>query len=133
MRKWSVAIITLSAIGVILLLVGGYIFNNKLYYPTLPIDGVSQREAITTFEHSNDNLVLLSSDNKTHWYITSGSNGINVVDEHITELVGQYGWELEQKEGSGLFFTQDGENLITSTQMWTRNYVLIKIPVTFNH
>ena len=132
MRKWSVVIITLSAIGVLLLTIGLYVFYNKLYYPALPLDGVSQREAIVMLENSNDNLVLLASDSKTHWYIAPRNTGINVVDNYITELVGQYGCELEQKEGAGLFFTQEGNHLITTTQMWTRNYVLIKIPVSFN-
>ncbi|URN94442.1 MAG: hypothetical protein NAG76_21910 [Candidatus Pristimantibacillus lignocellulolyticus] len=132
MKKRSRVIITLSTIGILLLLVGGYIYYNKLYYPVPPIDGVSQREAITTFERSDDNLALLTSNNKTHWYIASGGSGINVVDEQITELVSQYGWELEQKEGSGLFFTREGEKLIATTRMWTRNYVLIQIPLTFN-
>ncbi|PTQ55333.1 MAG: hypothetical protein BSOLF_2436 [Candidatus Carbobacillus altaicus] len=36
-----------------------------------------------------------------------------------------------KKDGAGLFFEKDGEELIITTQMWTEKYVLVKIQSKF--
>lgn len=41
-------------------------------------------------------------------------------------MVVSNGWEFKDKDGAGLFFEKDGEELIATTQMWTKNYVLVK-------
>ncbi|MFC7686457.1 hypothetical protein [Ureibacillus sp. GCM10028918] len=49
-------------------------------------------------------------------------------DENVKQLVAAKGWEFKEKDGSGLFFEKNGERLIATTQMWTKEYVLVKIP-----
>jgi len=52
-------------------------------------------------------------------------------DENIKQMIGSNGWEYKEKDGAGLFFEKDGKRLIATTQMWTKDYVLVKIPSNF--
>ncbi|MFT9847746.1 hypothetical protein [Aneurinibacillus sp. REN35] len=124
MKKWA------AAIGLTVIIVGAFVLYNKSYYPPLPIENSSKREVIAKLHHSNEQIVYLANENGVDWYIINKRN-IGVADEVIKELAMQNGWSFKQKEGSGLFFEKQGENLIVSTQMWTGNYVLVKIPDNF--
>ncbi len=101
---------------------------NKLYYPPLPIHDVSAKEAIEKLKESDGKITEIAVEGDSIWYITSSENkGITIADENIKQMVVSNGWEFKQKEGSGLFFEKDGERLAATTQMWTKNYVLVKI------
>lgn len=119
----------LLAIGLIIIFVGAFVFYNKLYYPSLPIENMSKKEVLEKLNNSDEKIVKLSNENGQEWYIISERN-ISLADEIIKEMVSQYGWVFKQKDGSGLFFEKQGENLIVSTKMWTGDYVLVKIPAT---
>lgn len=124
MKKWA------AAIGLTVIIVGALVLYNKSYYPPLPIENISKREVIAKLYHSNEQIVYLANENGVDWYIINKRNTA-VADEVIKELVIQNDWSFKQKEGSGLFFEKQGKNLIVSTQMWTGNYVLVKIPDNF--
>ena len=38
------------------------------------------------------------------------------------------GWRFKEQMGAGFIFVKDGKQLIAATQMWTRKYVITKIP-----
>ena len=124
-------IITFTA-GTLCLLAITFVFSHSLYYPSLPLDTVSKKEAVEKIKGSNRQMVRLTNENGHEWYISSETN-ISVVDELIKEMVGQQGWVFTQKDGSGLFFERQGERLIVTTQMWTGDYVLIQIPAHFHN
>ena len=124
-------IITFTA-GTLCLLAIAFVFSQSLYYPSLPLDTVSKREAVEKIKDSNRQMVKLTNENGHEWYISSETN-ISVVDELIKEMVGQQGWVFTQKDGSGLFFERQGERLIVTTQIWTGDYVLIQIPAHFHN
>lgn len=106
-----------------------FVFVNKLSYPSLPVDGLSAKEAINKLKESDNEVAEIAVEGDSIWYITSSENrGISTADENIKQMVGSRGWEFKQKDGSGLFFEKDGEGLIATTQMWTKSYVLVKIP-----
>lgn len=119
----------LLAIGLMIVFVGAFVFYNKLYYPSLPIENMSKKEVIEKLNNSDEKIVKLLNENGQQWYIISERN-ISIADEIIKEMVSQYGWVFKQKDGNGLFFEKQGENLIISTQMWTGDYVLVNIPPT---
>lgn len=125
MKKWLVAM------GLIIVSVGAFVFYNKLYYPPLPIENISKKEVIEKLHDSNEKIIKLSNENGSEWYIINERNQV-ATDAIIQELASQNGWVFKQKEGSGLFFEKQGESLIVSTEMWTGNYVLAKIPSHFN-
>ncbi|MFE3577461.1 hypothetical protein [Lysinibacillus sp. NPDC059133] len=117
-------------IGIIILLVGAFVFYNKLYLPPLPIEHISKKTVIEKVNDSETRMVKLSNENGQEWYGIKGN--ISAADEMIKEMLDQNGWIFKQKEGNGLFFERHGESLIVSTQMWTGDYVLVKIPANFN-
>ena len=117
----------LLIIGLIILFVGGVVFYNKLYYPMLPIENMSKKEVLEKVNDSDNQIIQLSKENNIEWYIIKERN-ISDADEMIIELVSQKGWMFKEKEGSGLFFEKEDEKLIVTTQKWTSDYLLVKIP-----
>ncbi|OCA88492.1 hypothetical protein A8F94_24360 [Bacillus sp. FJAT-27225] len=119
-------------LGSVIVIIAVFIFVNKLYYPSLPIEKVSAKEAIDKLKESDSKLAEIAVEGDFIWYITSSENkGISIADENIKQMVGSNGWEFKEKDGAGLFFEKDGKRLIATTQMWTEKYVLVKIPSNF--
>jgi hypothetical protein len=117
-------------LGIVIVIIAVFIFVNKLYYPSLPIEILSAKEAIDKLRESDSKIAEIAVEGDSIWYITSSENkGISIADENIKQMIVSNGWEFKQKDGSGLFFEKDGEKLIATTQMWTKNYVLVKIPM----
>jgi len=107
---------------------GVLIDSNKLLYPPLPIDSLTPKEAIQKLNASPFDLVVLSNDKNTTWYLTAiSARGIQKVDEDIQQMMANEGWAFLEKEGSGLFFEKNGERSIVTTEMWTKQYVLVQI------
>lgn len=92
---------------------------------------MSKKAVIEKLNDSDKPIVTLSNENGQQWYIIRERDA-SAADELIKEMVSQKGWTFRQKEGSGLFFEKQGENLIVTTQKWTGDYVLVKIPAPFS-
>ncbi|MBS4207301.1 hypothetical protein [Bacillus sp. FJAT-50079] len=119
-------------LGIVIVMIGVFIFVNKSYYPHLPIEHLSAKEVIEKLEESDRKVVEIASEDEAIWYITRSENqGISIADEQIKEMIGSKGWIFKEKEGSGLFFEKDGERLVATTQMWTKKYVIVKIQSKF--
>ncbi|MCM3572316.1 hypothetical protein M3172_03880 [Mesobacillus subterraneus] len=119
-------------LGIAIAIIAVFIFENKLYYPSLPIENLSAKEAIDKLKESESKIAEIAVEGDSIWYIISSENqGISSADEYIKQLIGSNGWEFKDKDGAGLFFEKDGRRLIATTQMWTGNYVLVKIPDDF--
>ncbi|MFJ8511567.1 hypothetical protein [Lysinibacillus xylanilyticus] len=121
----------LLTIGIIIFLVGAFVFYSKLYLPSLPIENISKKTVIEIINDSETRMVKLSNENGQEWYVIKERN-TSVADEMIKEMLDQNDWTFKQKDGNGLFFERHGENLIVATQKWTEDYLLVKIPVNFN-
>jgi len=116
-------------IGLFIAVIAVFIFVNKLHYPSLPIDDMSAKEAIDILKESESKIAEIAVEGDFIWYITRSENkGISIADENLKHMIGSNGWEFKEKDGAGLFFEKDGRRLIATTQMWTKNYVLVKIP-----
>lgn len=120
-------------LGIAIVIIAVFIFENKLFYPSLPIENLSAKEAIDKLKESESKIAEIAVEDDSIWYITSSENkGKSIADENIKQMIGSNGWEFKEKDGAGLFFEKDGRRLIATTQMWTGNYVLVKIPDDFN-
>ena len=120
----------MKKLGILVALLGAVIiYSNKIYYPSLPIDSITPKEAIRKINTTSDELAELSKDRDATWYITAISTmGIQKVDADIQQLMENEGWVFLEKEGSGLIFEKNGERTIVTTEMWTKQYVLIQVP-----
>ena len=92
----------LITIALIVLLVGAFVFYNKLYYPPLPIETISKKEVIEKLNNSDQKIIKLTSENGKEWYIVNERNQSNV-DEIIKDMMNEKEWVFKEKEGSGLF------------------------------
>lgn len=117
-------------LALITVVIGVVVYMNR--FPALPFEGAKGKEVIEVLERSEDQLVKVSEDEASFWYmIRNEDNGMAGVDAEVKTLLERNGWEFIEKDGSGLFFTKDDERLIATTQMWTSDYVLVNIPKMF--
>ena len=119
-------------LGLFIVVITVFIFINKLHYPSLPIDDISAKEAIDILKESDSKINEIAVGGDSIWYITSSENkGISIRTRQNPPFVDLNDWEYKEKDGAGLFFEKDGKRLIATTQMWTKDYVLVKIPSNF--
>lgn len=117
------------AIGISLVLVFGLItviiFMKKSYYPPLPLENYSAKEVVEIFNNANQEVTEIGVEAGTIWFITKNDHD---VDGKIQLMMEEKGWVFQEKDGAGLFFERDGERLIVTTEMWSKKYVLVKVP-----
>lgn len=119
-------------LGIVVVIAAVFVFVNKSYYPALPIENVTAKEAIGKLENSDETIVEFATDDDSTWYITKNKNeGISIADETIKKMIASKGWEFKAKEGSGLFFEREDPQLIVTTQKWTKKYVLVQVQNQF--
>ena len=123
-------VIVTFTLGTICVLVIPYLISYALNYPPLPIESMTKREVLEKGNDADKQLVKLTSEKNSEWYITS-ERDISAVDDMIKELVGHEGWVFKEKEGSGLIFEKRDEKLVATTEMWTGDYVICQIPANF--
>ncbi|MFF2176241.1 hypothetical protein ACFVT8_07265 [Lysinibacillus sp. NPDC058147] len=88
----------LLTIGIIIILVGAFVFYNKLYLPPLPIENLSKKAVLEKINDTENQLVKLSNENDYEWYVIKERN-TSVADNMIKEIVGRNGWIFKQKDG----------------------------------
>ncbi|MFD2639367.1 hypothetical protein [Piscibacillus salipiscarius] len=120
MKRW------LIFIGVLTVILGVVAFDSKFYYPTLPIDSVSKREVLESLNDTSEDIVKIAEENGYEWYITPMEQG--KAHDNLKNLISKNGWHFKQQEGSGYFFEKGDNTLIATTEMWTVNFVIVKIP-----
>ncbi len=112
---------------VLIMVIGAFVvFLSKSYYPSLPIEGISKREAVSLLNKSNQDLVMLYEAESYNWYGFKG-NQLNGSKALVKEAE-QRNWLFQEQLGSGYIF-QDSSNSIkiAESQMWTGKYVLYKV------
>lgn len=122
--KKLLGIVFLAVIAVALVVF--ILFLSKSYYPPLPIEGLSKREAVKLLNDSDQDLVVLYDGDHYTWYGFKGNqlNGRKALFQE-TE---QRKWIFQEQLGSGYIFQDDSNAMkIAESQMWTRKYVLYRI------
>ncbi|PFG05299.1 hypothetical protein [Bacillus sp. es.034] len=119
-------------LGIVIVIIGVFIFVYKPYYPSLPIENLSANQAIDSLKESESKIAEIAVEGDFIWYITSSEKkGISIADENIKKLIVSNGWDFKNKDGAGLLFEKNDKSLIATSQMWTKSYVLVKIPSHF--
>ncbi|GAA0344376.1 hypothetical protein GCM10008967_38460 [Bacillus carboniphilus] len=117
---------------ILIVIIAGFIFVKKSYYPPLPIGNLTTKEAIERLEETESKIVEIAVEEDTIWYITKTENkGISIADENIKHLIGAKGWDFKEKDGAGLFFEKGEERLVVTTEMWGKHYVIVKVQSKF--
>lgn len=119
-------------LGIVVVAIAVFIFVNKSYYPPLPMDNLSAKEAIEKFKNADEKIVEVATENDSIWYITKSENkGMSLADDNIKQMMGSKGWRFKEQDGAGLFFVKDGGKLVVTTEMWTKKYVLVQVQKKF--
>ncbi|CAM3757778.1 hypothetical protein GCM10009865_00390 [Aeromicrobium ponti] len=120
LKKWIISFIVLFAA------LAGSLFYSKIYYPDLPIESITKREAAAKGEKSVRKVTKLAEENNTVWYVAQMEQGKGY--DLMKEKMAESGWSFIEQNGAGFFFEKGGETLIVNSQMWTGKYVLFSLP-----
>lgn len=120
MKKW------LGLLGMLVIVVGVFAFHSKFYYPPLPIQSISKKDALSLITESSNKLVKIAEEDGYEWFITGFHQG--KASDYLKQMLSEKMWQFKTQEGSGYFFEKDGKTLIAETQMWTGKYVIVEIP-----
>lgn len=127
MKTKQIFFILLSSLLVVIILFGLDVYVNKAYYPDLPFEGASKKIVVDKMKKSKDELVELADNNRYYWLGFKGNQG-DGRDKIIRDMENQ-GLKYDYYEGAGIFFKNEHEERIVVTgTMWTRNYVMYKVP-----
>ncbi|GAE47834.1 hypothetical protein [Mesobacillus boroniphilus] len=85
-------------LGIAIVILTVFIFVNKLYYPSLPIENLSAKEAIDKLKESESKIAEIAVEGDSIWFITSSENkGISIADENINKWLVQRDGNLKKK------------------------------------
>ncbi|MEJ8545990.1 hypothetical protein [Brevibacillus borstelensis] len=112
------------------LLAGTLLFADRpaFLYPELPFPSVSKQTVVHRLRQADGQLTKLATEEGYIWYGTAPQGGA-AKDRLIAEM-NKAGWTFLQQEGSGYFFQQETEKIVITSQMWSGDFVLFKLPVT---
>lgn len=114
----------LISFAVFLVILAGVLglFGNVLFQEGNPITPIA---AIIKLQVSNQ--VVVEMGNNSGKYMTKIEDG--EAYENLKEMMAQDGWQYKDQFGSAFLFEKNKEQITVSTRMYTRNYVVIEIPL----
>lgn len=105
----------------------GVLFYFKSYYPDLPIDTVSKREAIDKVNNANQPIVRLTEENGNEYYISKMQQG--KAYDHLKQMMSDRGFVFKEQMGAGYIFQKESVEVIVEGQMWSGKYVIFQVPL----
>lgn len=120
--------ITFGIVLVLSLAVGLVYYNFKLYFPDLPVEGVTKKQAYEKIFNRYNSIVYLNHANGYNWYIYQGNQ-----KDGGTELIKQFntlGFRFKEQMGSGYVFIKDTgkDELVVESEKWTSKYIIYQVP-----
>ncbi|TQR29798.1 hypothetical protein C7Y45_28070 [Brevibacillus brevis] len=103
-------------------------YVSLIWHPALPFDSKSKREVTELLGENTGTIVKLTTEENVDWYGYGPQANQATAAEAMKRAVTEKGWTFIQQDGAGYFFERGKEKLIITSQMWTGNYVLFRIP-----
>ncbi|MCM3783406.1 hypothetical protein M3231_10510 [Neobacillus mesonae] len=128
------AVLVISLCILLIVIFAAIFIANKEYYPNLPFEGMSKKEAVNLLNQNPGTLQVLSESGDTVWMAMKGN--LSEGKEQIMSLMEARGWNYRTQEGSGYFFTKEdltstdtvpqrADKIVTS-RVWTRDIILFR-------
>ncbi|WP_238554223.1 hypothetical protein [Brevibacillus brevis] len=125
MNKRAKALFLLFFLGFSFIMIANV---SQIGYPALPFDSKSKREVTELLGENAGTIVKLTTEENVDWYGYGPQANQATAAEAMKRAVIEKGWTFIQQDGAGYFFERGKEKLIITSQMWTGNYVLFRIP-----
>ncbi len=103
-------------------------YVSLIWHPALPFDSKSKREVTELLGENTGTIVKLTTEENVDWFGYGPQANQATAAEAMKRAVTEKGWTFIQQDGAGYFFERGKEKLIITSQMWTGNYVLFRIP-----
>lgn len=97
-------------------------------YPALPFESKSKKEVTELLGENTGKIVKLTTEGNVDWYGYGPQANQATAAEAMKRALTETGWTFIQQEGAGYFFERGKEKMVITTQMWTGDYVLYRIP-----
>ncbi|WP_180994280.1 hypothetical protein [Bacillus sp. Marseille-P3661] len=91
---------------------------------------MSKRQVVSKINKHSMEMIRLGDEGEYEWYVTRMNKG--AAYDSIKKMMSQHGWEFQEQMGAGFKFGKGNKSIIGTTQMWTRKYVLYKVPAYWN-
>jgi len=117
----------ISILFLAIILLGMLFFYFKTYYPALPIDTISKREAIDKVNNANEPIVRLTEENGNEYYISRMQQG--KAYDHLKQMMSDRGFVFKEQMGAGYIFQRESVDVIVVSQMWSGKYVIFQVPL----
>lgn len=127
MKKNKKVLFQIVSTLAVFILIGLWLYSNKTHYPTLPFEGGSKKETVEKLDRGNNRIVELVEDNGFYWFGYKGNQQKG--REALIKEMENRGLKYDSYDGAGIFFFENDEQIIITGTMWTRDYVLYKVPV----
>lgn len=128
-RKMIFAIFTFCCLAAFL---GVWWYNDRpaFLYPALPFQTVEKHVVVSKLKKASDQLILLGADDdeKYVWVGTQTNRGGRHAAEELKSVMERAGWSFYTQEGAGYFYQQGTEQIVVTSKMWSRDFILFKIP-----
>lgn len=119
--------IVLSVASLALLNLVTLIVFSKLYYPALPFEGISKRDAVRLLGNSSGELVELYQGESYDWYGFKGSPLEG--SQQLIQEMSRRDWTFTEQLGAGYIFQDSDSRIrIVESEKWTRKYIIFQIP-----
>lgn len=126
LRKLVFALITLCCFAFLL---GAWWYNDRpaFLYPPLPFQTVEKKVVVSQLKQADNQLIMLGPDENSQYIWGGAKTGSNAA-EQLKSILKDAGWSFHEQEGAGYFFQKGSEKIVITSQMWSRDFVLFKIP-----
>lgn len=126
-------ILALFALCCFAFLLGAWWYKDRpaFMYPPLPFQTAEKQVVVSQLKKADDQLILLGADDhsKYIWVGARTASGFYAADR-LKSILKQAGWSFHEQEGAGYFFQHGTEKIVITSQMWSRDFVLFKIPAS---
>lgn len=115
------------------MLLGAWWYKDRpaFLYPPLPFQTAEKQVVVSQLKKADDQLILLGADDDSTyiWVGARTASGLQAA-ETLKSILKQAGWSFHEQEGAGYFFQQGTEKIVITSQMWSRDFVLFKVPAS---
>lgn len=121
----------LGCICFILVVVVWSYFNRPAFlYPALPFSQPDKSSVVAKLKQADDEMLipLTTADSETRFFWLGAKSAQSGEAKTLKNLLQTNGWSFVEQEGAGYFFEKDKQRIVITSQMWSSDFVLFKVP-----
>lgn len=116
----------------IILVIGLWSYFNRpaFLYPALPFSQPDKSSVVAKLKQADDEMLILltTTDSDSRFFWVGAKSAQSGEAKPLKNLLQTSGWTFVEQEGAGYFFEKDKQRIVITSQMWSSDFVLFKVP-----